>query len=59
MSAVATPYPDELNVLEKQFLEDEGIEVLTIAGMGIVDAFSIGKVTPQETYEFALTCLAG
>ena len=50
---VATPYPDELNVLEKQFLEDEGIEVLTIAGMGIVDAFSIGKVTPQETYEFA------
>ena len=51
--AVATPYPDELNVLEKQFLEDEGIEVLTIAGMGIVDAFSIGKVTPQETYEFA------
>ena len=51
--AVATPYPDELNVLEKQFLEDEGIEVLTIAGMDIVDAFSIGKVTPQETYEFA------
>ena len=51
--AVATPYPDELNVLEKQFLEDEGIEVLTIAGMDIVDAFSIGKVTPEETYEFA------
>ena len=51
--AVATPYPDELNVLEKQFLEDEGIEVLTIAGMDIVDAFSIGKVTPQETYDFA------
>lgn len=50
---VATPYPDELNVLEKQFLEDEGIEVLSISGMGIVDAFSIGKVTPQETYEFA------
>ena len=40
-------------MLEKQFLEDEGIEVRTIAGMGIVDAFSIGKVTPQETYEFA------
>ena len=50
---VTTPYPDELNVLEKQFLEDEGIEVLSISGMGIVDAFSIGKVTPQETYAFA------
>ena len=52
-AAVATPYPDELNVLERQFLEDEGIQVPTVAGMGIVDAFSIGKVTPQETYEFA------
>lgn len=52
-AAVATPYPDELNVLEKQFLEEEGIRVPTVAGMGIVDAFSIGKVTPQETYEFA------
>ena len=51
--AVATPYPEELNVLERQFLEDEGIEVLSVAGMGIVDAFSIGKVTPQETHEFA------
>ena len=51
--AVATPYPDELNVLEKGFLEDEGIEVLAISGMGIVDAFSIGRVTPQETYDFA------
>ena len=50
---VATPYPEELNTLEKQFLEDEGIEVLAISGMGIVDAFSIGKVTPQETYDFA------
>ena len=50
---VTTPYPDELNMLEQRFLEDEGIEVLAIAGMGIVDAFSIGKVTPQETYDFA------
>jgi maleate cis-trans isomerase len=50
---VATPYLDQLNVLEKGFLEDEGVEILLISGMGIVDAFSIGKVTPQETYEFA------
>jgi maleate cis-trans isomerase len=50
---VATPYLDQLNVLEKGFLEDEEVEILSISGMGIVDAFSIGKVTPQETYEFA------
>jgi maleate isomerase len=52
-AVVATPYPDELNVLEKRFLEAEGIEVLTIDGMGIVEAFDIGTVTPQETYDFA------
>ena len=47
--------PDGIGVhaARMQYLEDEGIRVLTVAGMGIVDAFSIGKVTPQETYEFA------
>ena len=51
--AVATPYADELNALEKRYLEAEGIEVLSISGMGIAEAFDIGKVTPQETAEFA------
>ena len=32
-AAVVTPYPDETNALEKQFLEDNGIEVTTIKGM--------------------------
>ena len=32
-AAVVTPYPDETNVLEKQFLEDNGIHVTTIKGM--------------------------
>lgn len=32
-TAVVTPYPDETNVLEKQFLEDNGIHVTTIQGM--------------------------
>ena len=36
----------------------KAVQVLTIAGMDIVDAFSIGKVTPQETYEFAPARLA-
>ena len=49
---VATPYVDELNVLEKRYLEAEGFEVLEIAGMGIVEAFEIGTVTPQETAAF-------
>lgn len=51
--AVVTPYPDELNNLERQFLESEGMEVVALAGMDIPDAYSIGTVNPQEVYEFA------
>ena len=50
---IATPYPDELNELEKRFFDTEEIEVLGIAGMGISEAFDIGKVAPEETREFA------
>ncbi len=32
-AAVVTPYPDETNVLEKQFLEDNGVHVTAIEGM--------------------------
>lgn len=32
-TAVVTPYPDDTNVLEKKFLEDNGIRVTTIQGM--------------------------
>ena len=50
---VATPYPDELNALEKHYLEAAGFEVLEISGMGIVEAFEIGTLTPQQTAAFA------
>jgi len=50
---VVTPYPDELNILEQRFLESEGIEVVTVAGMGIGDAYSIGGLAPQDVFEFA------
>jgi len=50
---VATPYPDDMNELERQFLNSKGFEVLDIKGLSIFDAWSIGKVTPEETYEFA------
>ncbi|MCC2874983.1 aspartate/glutamate racemase family protein [Lachnoclostridium pacaense] len=32
-AAVVTPYPDETNVLEKKFLEDNGVHVTNIKGM--------------------------
>lgn len=51
--SVATPYIDELNVREKQFLQDYGFEVLEIRGMGIRKAFEIGLVESKKVEEFA------
>jgi len=50
---VATPYPDDMNNLERKFFAVNGFDVLDIKGLGIVDAWSIGTVKPEETYEFA------
>jgi len=33
---VATPYIDKINELEKKFLEEHGIKVLSIKGLGVV-----------------------
>ena len=41
---VATPYTDILNRLETKFLEDHGIQVATIEGLGLVDNLEIGRV---------------
>ena len=49
---VATPYPDEINRLEKLYLEENGFEVLTIKGLEIRDAFLIGCEMPDNTYRF-------
>ena len=51
--SVATPYIDELNVREKQFLQGNGFEVLEIMGMGIRNAFEIGLVESKNVEEFA------
>jgi len=50
--AIATPYPEEINRLEKTFFEEQGFEVLEIKGLGITDAFLIGCEMPDNTYRF-------
>ena len=42
--SVVTPYIDELNILEKLFLEAKGFHVSTIKGLGLTDNQMIGKV---------------
>jgi maleate isomerase len=49
---IATPYPEEINQLEKAFFEEHGFEVLAIRGLGITDAFLIGCEMPETTYRF-------
>ena len=41
---VATPYSEELNGLEKSFLEDLGFQVTGVRGLGLLDNLDIGRV---------------
>ena len=51
---VVTPYIEELNVKEKEFLEAHGFHVLSISGLGIVDNREIGALDPRMAYEAAI-----
>jgi len=50
---VATPYIDEINGLERRFLEQNGKEVLRIKGLGIVRNREVGGKEPGAAYELA------
>ncbi|MHA1910839.1 MAG: maleate cis-trans isomerase family protein [Candidatus Kariarchaeaceae archaeon] len=52
--SVITPYTDEINIREKEFLEAKGIKVDQIKGMGLVENTSIGRVQPEELEKFVL-----
>ncbi|MBO8175560.1 MAG: aspartate/glutamate racemase family protein [Thermococcus sp.] len=50
---VITPYTDEINQREKEFLEANEFEILDIRGLGIVDNLQVGKLEPYEAYRMA------
>jgi maleate isomerase len=50
---VITPYTDEINAREREFLEANDFEVLDIRGLGIEDNTQIGKLEPHEAYRLA------
>lgn len=49
--AVRTPYNEELNAREREYLEAAGYEVVSIAGLGIEDNTAIGALTPENAAE--------
>jgi maleate isomerase len=52
---VGTPYIDELNRMEKDYMEDHGFQVLDIQGLNITNDSSMVKVAPEFIKEFALS----
>ncbi|MDR1358375.1 MAG: aspartate/glutamate racemase family protein [Coriobacteriales bacterium] len=47
---IATPYSDEMNDIERRFLEDNGFSVLAIEGLQHVDPHAMPKITPDQLY---------
>ena len=50
---VITPYVDELNEKIKASIEDDGIQVAGLTGLGITDNFQIAEVPQEEIVAFA------
>jgi len=55
---VATPYSEELNNLEKKFLEELGFHVTAMKGLGLLDNLEIGRVG-KETLEELVESVIG
>ncbi|MDH3377049.1 MAG: arylmalonate decarboxylase [Gammaproteobacteria bacterium] len=51
---VGTPYLDEINTAEAEFLTQKGFEVLDIQGLNLETGISFGRVTPDYWKRFAL-----
>ncbi|MCD6244010.1 MAG: aspartate/glutamate racemase family protein [Candidatus Korarchaeota archaeon] len=51
--AVATPYIDEVNEKEKEFLEANGFQVVNIKGLQIEENLEIGRQPPEVAYRLA------
>ncbi len=52
-TVVMTPYPDDTNEAEKKFLEDNGIEVLSITGIGFNKMNGVANANKEFLYRNA------
>jgi len=52
-----TPYIEEVNKKEIEFLSKNGFEVVKAVGMGIVENTKIGQIDPKEVYNFSINIL--
>lgn len=56
---VITPYVDELNIKIRLSVEEDDVDVVKIAGMGMDENFAISRVSPDAICEFAVDELSG
>jgi len=52
--AVATPYIDEINSLEKEFLTENSFEMVDFKSLKIKENIAIGKLTPKDAYQLVM-----
>ncbi|MFQ6089423.1 MAG: maleate cis-trans isomerase [Candidatus Methanofastidiosia archaeon] len=52
--SVITPYVEEVNLKEREFLKSHGFEVLNIHGFGIIENTEIGRLSPGFVAKEAL-----
>ncbi|MDW3175803.1 MAG: arylmalonate decarboxylase [Acidimicrobiia bacterium] len=52
---VATPYLDEVNAIEADYMTDLGYDVLDIVGLNITDDADMVRVTPDYIRDFAIS----
>lgn len=57
--AVITPYIEELNNHIRRSLEQRGLSIAHIAGLGITENFTTAEVQPAEIVDYAAAELAG
>jgi len=50
---IATPYSEEINQLEKRYIEQNGIDVLHIMGLDIINNQEVGRNDPDVAFELA------
>jgi maleate isomerase len=50
---VATPYLDEVNVIERNYMEDRGFEILDIRGLNIENDADMARVSTNYIFDFA------
>ena len=51
--AIATPYTEDLNTLEEEFLKDNGFSIIDLQGLNVRKNTDIGRLGPEASYGLA------